>query len=284
MSATEESVNVEVEARKIGWRPEGEFRGQKESWVDAKTYLERGQTVLPILRAENRHLKEQLTGLQTEAQTTKQALAEATAAIQELKNFNSEIAKTNVKAQKEAIVSQLAEANAAGNHEEAAQLTNKLSELNASLAGAAARPAVKEPVKETPAQPVLSTEVKQWLADNPWFGTDKMRTSIAYGAAEELKSQGRKPDLSFYEDMGKRVEEIMPTENTQRRNAPGRVSASNGSDGGGGGPRGKTFADLPAEAKAVCDRQGTEKLVGKGKTFETKEAWRQHYVNLYFSE
>ena len=282
MSADATEVEVESQARERGWRPKGEFKGQESSWVDAETYLRRAEEVLPIMRADNRRMREELTQVKSESQATREALKAATEAIEELKSFNTDVAKRGVKAQKEQIMTQLTEAKTSGNVELEVQLTDKLSELNASL-----RESAREPtVKPTPAatQPTLTPEVKQWLTENPWFGSDKRRTGLAFGIADDLKAQGKVPNLEFYEEIGREVEKLMPSGNGQRREAPARVSGSNGSEGGGGGPRGKTFADLPADAKAACDRQGTEKLVGTGKVFKDKSAWRQHYADIYFSE
>ena len=47
------------------------------------------------------------------------------------------------------------------------------------------------------------------------------------------------------------------------------------------GGRGRSFADLPADARDACDRQG-RKLVGEGRAFKDMNAWRSYYVNLYY--
>jgi hypothetical protein len=59
---------------------------------------------------------------------------------------------------------------------------------------------------------------------------------------------------------------------------------SRGSGSGGGGTSGgKNYSDLPQDAKETCERQAT-RLVGKGRAFETAEAWRKHYAKTYFEE
>ena len=53
----EGEVNVEQEARTLGWVPQEEFKGDPNRWVDADTFVERGHTVMPILRKNNERLE-----------------------------------------------------------------------------------------------------------------------------------------------------------------------------------------------------------------------------------
>ena len=48
---------VEQEARTLGWVPAEEFKGDPNRWVDAETFVERGHTVMPILRKNNERLE-----------------------------------------------------------------------------------------------------------------------------------------------------------------------------------------------------------------------------------
>ena len=54
------SENTEQEARNLGWVPQEEFRGDPGKWVDAETFVERGHTIMPILKSNNKKLEEQL--------------------------------------------------------------------------------------------------------------------------------------------------------------------------------------------------------------------------------
>ena len=60
---TESERDYEAEARERGWRPLEEFKGDPASFVDAKTYVERAETVLPLVKAENARLKRDLSEL-----------------------------------------------------------------------------------------------------------------------------------------------------------------------------------------------------------------------------
>lgn len=52
--------DYEAEARSRGWLPEDEFKGDKGRWVDAQTFIERTDTVMPLLKADRDRLKREL--------------------------------------------------------------------------------------------------------------------------------------------------------------------------------------------------------------------------------
>lgn len=55
--------DFEAEAWEQGWRPETEFKGDKAKWVDAKTFVERTETVMPLLKKHNHKLMAEITTL-----------------------------------------------------------------------------------------------------------------------------------------------------------------------------------------------------------------------------
>jgi len=57
----DEDIDYEKEAKKIGWRPEDQYKGPKR-WVDAQTYVERGQSFKATnnLKRQNDYLSRQL--------------------------------------------------------------------------------------------------------------------------------------------------------------------------------------------------------------------------------
>src|SRR6202012_6126561 len=63
-----EQAAVEAEARRAGWRPLEEYRGKPGGWVDAKAFLERGETFMPFLQADRRRLREEYERMSSEVQ------------------------------------------------------------------------------------------------------------------------------------------------------------------------------------------------------------------------
>ncbi len=279
MSGTE----VEARAREMGWVPKEEFRLDPTRWVDAQTYVNRGEEILPVLRSNNRKLSEEVVALRTQNTTISQQLKETQAAIEELKNFNSEIAKANAKTRETELLAEITAAREANDTAREVELTNQLTDIKAARRIAETKPVTKPtPAADPSAAPVLTQEMKDWMAANQWFGSDKRKTGYAFGVAEELKAQGLTPGTKpFYDKMD---EELAKQFNpNQRRQAPAKVEGANGQGGSQGDPDAKTYADLPPEAKAACEAK-VPTLVGKNKAFKDEAAWRAHYVKKYFEQ
>jgi hypothetical protein len=228
------------------------------------------------MRANNRKLTEEVVNLRTQGQQLQAELAETKAAIEDLKNFNTEIAKTNAKTRKAELLTAIREAKTDGNTELEVELIDQLSELNGQIKESAKAPEVKpKPVAQAQ---TITPVMKDWLAANPWFGTDKRKTGYAFGVAEELKAKGLEPGTKdFYAEMDVEIDKQFAS-NGRRQN----VSKVEGSSGEGGSTSGtKSYADLPPDAKEAC-----EKLAPKfiGKAFKDAAAWRAHYVSKYFQE
>jgi hypothetical protein len=130
------------------------------------------------------------------------------------------------------------------------------------------------------------------MHDNPWFGTNARKTALTNAIAQEIRARG---DMSltgkaFFDHCATEAEKVL-NPGTARSNGTTKVEGNNGrgadsAAGGGndnrGGRGGKTFADLPAEAKAACERTAA-KLVGKGRTYEKISDWRAEYARRYFA-
>jgi hypothetical protein len=268
----------------MGWAPKENYLrdklGPEENWLPADKYVERGESIMPILKANNRKLAEKVDATANELASTKAALTAATEAIEELKAFNSTVNKERVKEQKRDIMSQLAQAKTDGNVELEVQLTDKLGEVNSAIKEADKAPTKVAP-KTDPAAPTLTVEAKQWMSENPWFGSDQRKTGFAMGLSNEWKSQGKQTGTKEFfdhvdEEMGKLFDR-----NADRRGAPSKVDGTN--NGSGDGSRGggsHTFADLPAEAKAACEKSA-ERLVGPNRAYKTKAEWQKRYIELY---
>jgi hypothetical protein len=56
--------DYEAEAREIGWLPAEEFKGPPEGHVDAKTFVERGETFLPMIKKERDRWKTKFQALE----------------------------------------------------------------------------------------------------------------------------------------------------------------------------------------------------------------------------
>lgn len=266
-----DSAAVLAEARQLGWVPREEFRGDPARWTDAETFVQRGHEVMPLLRANNTRLLEELTAVRAQ-------LKEMHGTVEALQAADAEITKERVAAVKKELMAGIKAAREDGDVETEVALTGELAGLKA----AEKAPPPAPPQK--PADPAVDPAFTAWAAlpENQWFGRDKRRTALAMGIAEELRgdrANDRLVGIPFYERVAAEVEATI----NPRQPPVDRVEGSRGGSGGSGGAgRARTYASLPADAKAVCDRQAKQ-FVGKP-GFKDVAAWNAHYVKVYFGD
>jgi len=265
-----------VAAERMGWIPETRYKGKPEDFVDAPEYLRRGEEVLPIVKKQNERLHQELAGVRNENASIRQALAQATAAIEDLKEIHSVETQKAVEQARRDIKAQLAEASREGDHQGVAELTDQLTKLNDAKAEAKETPVVTPPPPPMRVRP----DVLEWNRDNPWFGQDKPRTALLLGCCEELRAEGSTlSGREFFEAAAERANRLLAPPKQEIDKVEG---ARNSGEEGSSIPRGQSFAALPKEARDECDKQAAD-FVGKGKRYPTKEAWRNRYAQLYFN-
>lgn len=278
------SADAETQARaeKLGWIPPARFKGDPERFVDAAEYIERGETVLPIVKEQNRRLEQQIAELTRRNEATAQALTQATQAIDEMQERHSVETQKAVERARKELKAQLAAASEAGDHEGVAELTDKLVQMNAAEKDAEEG---KEPKKAAPAPYVPPAELTEWNADNPWFGKDRRKTALALGIAQELREAGDKSiGREFFDKVTEELNKTLGQSGEPASSAASKVEgARNGSDSDSrSGPQ-KSYANLPADAKEACDKDAKQ-FVGPGKKYKTQAEWRSRYAQLYFGE
>jgi len=260
---------VEVKAKDLGWVPKEGFRGDPDKWIDAEEFVRRGEELMPLLKATTRKQSEKISQLETQ-------LAAATDAIEALKETTSKAAIKEVKAQHTELKEALKEARAVGDVDAEEDIREKLEETKRVLKEAELPPTPKKPEEPTKEHP----DFLAWKEENNWFGQDKRRTALALGIAQELRESGEKSlGRDFYDKVS---EELNAMLGGSRRESPSKVEGdARGSAGGGKG--GKSYNELPQEAKDACERQAN-RVVGEGRAFKTITEWRKHYVTKFFEE
>lgn len=273
----------ETRARTMGWLPKDRYKGKPENWLPADDYLKRGEEILPILQHNNRDLTDQVTRIGGENAQLKAQLAAATEAIEGLKDFRSKVTKEAAVAQKTELTKAIVKARADNDVDAEVTLTEKLDEVRDVIKEAEKpKPTV---IKEIPAAgegPQLTAEAKAWMTANPWFGTDKRKTGYAAGLRDEWIASGKPLSTpEFFAYLDKEVGEMFDP-NASRRNGNSKVegSSNSGGDSGGGSQSEKSYADLPPEAKAQCEKDAA-KLVGPNRAYKTKAEWQEVYVSQY---
>jgi len=237
-------------ASRMGWTDKDSYTGPPERWVDAKTFIERGETILPILKDRLRKQDDDLKGIRAELRQVIQTQGEFERKTRE--RIQEEFDERKRKAVEEADT----EAYDAVHREE--------------KTWQAAAPAA--PVVAPGGNEVLDA----WKESNTWFEKDAELTEFADDLAGVITK--REPHLAGTPELLKRItartKAAFPAKFTNpNRSGKGDVEGSTGPAGGGSGGK-KTYADLPAAAKAKCDEYVANNWVSN----------KAEYVATYFGE
>lgn len=109
------------------------------------------------------------------------------------------------------------------------------------------------------------------MADNEWFTTDQKYTRMADAIGATLSEE--RPDLvgkAFFDELDKQLEEILPEKYKKTKTRRSPVEGGQSSTTRPAQAKKQTYDNLPADAKAACD-----KFVKQG--FMTKEQYVAEY-------
>ncbi len=277
----EASAEEIAEAKQLGWADEASWRGKKEDWVDAKEFLRKGKEVLPMLQRNYERVRQELQAKEAAFQALQGDTKAIKASLAALEASAAEDAAAQVEAAKAEMRAQLTEALRDGDHAGAAELTEKIASLGQPKEKK--EPAAGGDDKGDVRQLQIPPEVQAWYRSNPEFTSSPRHIALANGIAAELRGKGSPlSGAAFLDAVAEEVEKVLGPV----RSGHSKVGAGNGGggrSGGGGGGNAKSYADLPADAKAACDKMSS-RLVGENRKFKTNDAWRKSYVAEYFKE
>lgn len=269
---------VETKARGMGWVPKEEFRGDEAVWRSAEEFVERGEQIMPILKKNNERLALENAQTRAEVERLNGLVNASQEAITELKKFHSAATAKQVEKAKKDLLTEIKQAKKDGDTDTETDLQEALTELRA------AEKDVKDlPLLPTPPQPVVDPAFIAWKAENPWFGQDRRKTALTVAAAEELRADARNNGIlgkAFFDMAAADAEGVLHPQGGKK--GPSKLEEGSGShSNGAGAPKGKSYTDLPQDARDVCDRQ-SKTLVGPGRAFKTAKEWQAHYVEQFF--
>lgn len=255
------------EAKKIGWKDPSEWKGAppKYGFIKAKQYLERAETVIPIMKSENKKLKDEVAEARAELKAFKEETKTTVANMAKM----SKVALDRQRAQLEDKYSAAIDAaTEVGDKDQVRKLRDaERKDLKAfDEAAEEAKPSKEELDKaKEGVNAALPKEVQDtiggWIADNTWYTTDAEMQSVANNYHGKLLKE--KPGLTLAENLEetrKYVARRYPEkfgaadddEGDEEKPARGsRVEGGSRMAGGGGGSK---FSKLPADAKAQADK------------------------------
>lgn len=220
--------NYEEEARKDGWVPKEEWRGDPEKWTDAKTFVENGQKINGILKSKVERLEQAL-------EANKQTASE----FREYTQRQREKEQRELKARIEELEKERAEAVTEGDGQRFTKLDNEINELRSEAAPK------EDPIKEIAAS---------WQSENPWYkpqSEDEM-SIYADGIADRVANEGY-TGRAYFNEITRRVKARFPENfDNPKRKEPASVESPGASRDRPS--NGRSYDDLPPEDKAQCQR------------------------------
>lgn len=237
--------NYEAEASKMGWVPQEKFRGDPERWVDAASFVKRGEEVLPIVKAQLRETRAELDEVK-KAATEWQRMQEQDYARREVE----------WKAQLEQARQDRKDAVAQGDGEKFEAAETAVRELET------AKP--KDPKADAPKGP--DPEFKAWLDENPWYASDRKLRLKADLIGADLVQDGLR-GRALYDAVKAKLDESEQASTGTTRSGPQRGGRTAASTKGA-----RTYENLKPEFRAECDRS-FKHFGGKGKPEQWRESW-----------
>ena len=262
-----EAPQYESEARAQGWVAADEFRGSESDWVDAETFVRRGKEIRPILRKNNETLLKELGEAKKDAAEVREAAKE----FREFQKQQFERKTKELESQLEQLKQAKREAITQGDGDRAIAIDDAMDELKEQRQEAKEDlKAAEEKVKEAP-QVTQDPTLNEWMDKNDWFGKDTRLTGMANGLGVELRREN--PSLqgkAFLDKLDEELAIMLPEKFGKKRVQNPMEGSSNGTARPSVGTGKKSYNNLPAEAKAACD-----KFVKQG--LMTKEAYVAEY-------
>lgn len=262
-------MGVEQKAQKMGhiskedWIDMGK---DPDEWRSPEEFVERGENIVPIMRDRIDKLEKTIETL-TKHVKTQVEKAEERALTEAKKSYEQEIAR--LKAERVKAVDD-------GDVEKFEELDNKINSLDPP----------QEPAGEKPA---ADPHFEAWHANNPWYApdldnvgsADRDMTIFALAVANdpELIKENLPPD-KFYQRVEERVRANFPHK-FQNKNRE-QVDMVESTTPAPPKTNGKTWADIPSDAKATYKRTAAELEREYGKDYVKENFTQEIFAKQYF--
>lgn len=282
-------------AKGMGWKDPAEWKGNPppKGFIKAKEYLERAETVIPIMRSENKKLKDEVAEARKELKEFKEETKLTVANMAKMSKVALDRQRTQLEDKYSAAIDAATEV---GDKDQVRKLrADERKDLKAFDEAAEEAKPTKEELdkaneKVNQALPKdVQDDISAWLVQNPWYHKDEDMQAIANRQDGKLSKE--RPELSTSD----RLEEVRkyivkrfpkefddePEEDDEKPARGSRVEGGSRVAGGGGGSK---YSKLPADAKAQADKFIKEDglFLEKGETADKDLAKaRERYAAAY---
>lgn len=254
------NASLEAEAARKGWKPKDQFAGDPKDWVDAQTFVARGERFVKNLQKEVAGLKQKLDSFEG----TKAQFVKFQTEIMEKKDAELADALRQLRVQR-------SEAQADGDHESVVALEDRIESVQKE------RVTTKEELEAVAAPAAAAKTVnpilEEWIGDgNEWFQNDAKLRSYAIQLGDELRAQGETlTDRPFLDKVATLMAAEFPHKfgGNANRTRPGMAESGRTAAVASGA---KSERDLPA-----ADRALMKEFVAQG--YMTKEKFLTDYFS-----
>lgn len=238
-------MEVEEKARSMGWVPEDDFRGDPDRWVDAETFVKRGEEVLPIVKERLDNALEKITAMQGEFESKMTRMQDA---LNNITSYSEKVAETSYKKAAQeyehklaTLKNQMKKAVKEGDEDTYTELEAELETL-----APPEKPEEKVQTQELPAW------FDGWKKENTWFGADREVTRVAASYDNDGEWEPHLTGRERADAVTAKIKELYPQKfENPNRQKPGAVDSGGGDDRKTGK---KTFNDLPKWAKDAYEQ------------------------------
>lgn len=293
MAETAENENLEAKARRQGWVPLEEFRGDPKNFVSAETFLEMSEHNVPVMKGTIKNMDKRMQSQEAEIHKLNTTIESLRGDFAEYVEFSRNTAeKAYQKALKELQSKQRAAAEAGDlpAFDDASKEIDDMIAQHPSVTGEKSKKG-KESEQPSGGSPSHEEYMKWarageeyfagWQGRNTWLNEEPEMFNYAETVDRFLMrkhglGRSRKEHLEEIEEM---VKTKFPTYfgNPARR---GGSPVEGDHIGGRSGGTGKTYHDLPTDAKTQCDKFCGKD--GKGTSGSAPGLTRDQYVKDYF--
>lgn len=251
----------ESEAGRKGWVPKHLYKGDPKKWVDAGTFLDRGERF-------NKNLQREVESLKSELASFKGTAAK-------FQKFHEETVERKNGEIKEAISAlrvQRAQALSDGDAQLSVELEDRIDLLKDQ------QKEVKEieTAAPPPPDPKDNVVLQEWIEDgNPWFQDEPKMRDYALELGTQMRKAGdTRQGRVFLDSVTEQMQKDFPRYFRQKTGRQGASAVDNGDAGGGAGSaRSHSARDLPSEDRALM-----REFIKQGVTTEEK------FLKSYFSD
>ena len=273
------NASDEVLARRMGWRPKEEYKGDPDKWVDATDFVQKSETDIRTIRRANQHMSRKIEKMESGIE---QILAHQGRQLDAAREESFRHAQQTLKRRYEEAVTE-------GDVVKAEKVWDARETLATQQVNESKSKPVQQPDggKQGPS-PEEQEMIAEWVESNRWYSEDAYLSEIAAKQENMLAARGvpladrltqttayikkRFPDAFETED-GDGGDEEEPKKPVQRRAAPSMVNGSRGSGGPRPKPKPGSYEALLPEYRNDCDSFVNTVAQRGVKVDEAKREW-----------